>query len=166
MDWLNTTGGPFICGDAVIAENWQGIFGSSGARDMIDYERACRANRYMKTIPCGDGKLAVLGDEPLQSALFVNSKNEIGIVRWFYSNTPDVDGFIFNASQLEEIEDRIEIPLLSGWLVLFDSSSSLELCEAGAVGRMRIDQGTYAITAEKLEIPKERSFIIHRFLRI
>lgn len=168
MHWLNTTGGPFVCGDAAVAELWRGIYGSSGPSgptEQTDYERACGVTNYLQSVPCGADQLVVLGDEPLQSALFINFRNETCIARWVYSRSSDVNDFIFNADGLEEIEARIQIPLLSGWLVLFDSSTSLDKCEQIAVSRMQISAGTYAITSEKAEHAKDKSFIIHRFLR-
>ncbi len=166
MRWLNTTGGPFACGDAAIAKIWQGVFGSSGPMGQNDYERACQVTSYHQSIVCGPGRLMVLGDEPLQSTLFVNSRSEPCIARWVYSSNSDVDDFIFGVERLQEIETRIQLSLLSGSLVLFDSSAPLDRCEPTAAERIAIEPGHYEVTAEKAEKAKELSFIIHRFLRI
>lgn len=167
LNWLNTTGGPFVCGDAATAKSWRGVCGSSGPPpDESDYDRACKISNYHQDIPCGAGRLVILGDEPLQSALFINSRSEPCIARWVYSKTSHIDEAIFKVHPFHELEKPIRISLLSGSLVLFDSSAPFDRCEPNAAGRITIDPGNYEITAEYVEKEKDFNFIFHRFLRI
>jgi hypothetical protein len=83
MQWINSGGGPLICGEKHVAARWFGLHGlSTQSRYSNDYERACATNELLEKIVCGDGYVMVLGDEPLQSSFFRNGRGELGIARW------------------------------------------------------------------------------------
>lgn len=142
-----------------------GVFGSSQELAFNDYERACEISEYIEVIQCNNGLLAVLGDEPLQSAFFCNADKKPCVVRLVYRKVAYSDSFIFELSDIKQIGPSIKIPIWSGSLLLLDSSSPYANLDRDG-DHINVTPGDYVVTAEKFERPGEISLIIHRFLRV
>lgn len=164
--WFNSTGGPLILAETVVARHWKRIVGnSSGLPDTAtDYSRACQVTEYLVTIDCNSGEVLVLGDEPLQSAIFEGVRSEPFVARWIYANSPFEVGLFSNGDSFVEIAPKTRFRVSTGELLLFDSSENLEgVQHSGKTHRFPI--GSYDVTTEEIRIEGQCHFLLHRFLK-
>lgn len=168
MRWINSAGGPLICAERFIAENWMGIDGlsvSDVTNAKTDYDRACGVSEYVMDIPCASHRALVLDDEPMQSA-FVNTEGCLPMVaRWVYAGIDQDVREILRTSidRVVEIAKPIAIEIYRDSLVMFDAAlrgSNLR----GEYAETSIRPGRYYVTTDKLERTKQYCFLIHRLL--
>jgi immunity protein 21 of polymorphic toxin system len=169
MKWVNSGGGPLICGEEYLARYWMGVDGlSANSAYKSDYERASRTQQYLEKIACTGGYLLVLGDEPLQSS-FVRADGvdeSLAIARWVYAESSEgTDSFLKRpVANVEVLAPAVSFDVIQGKMVLFDSakpganniSSNLEA---------DIQPGSYLVTTEKHELEEKFNFVIHRFVK-
>jgi hypothetical protein len=169
MKWVNSGGGPLICGESRVLIHWLGITGlsvSAGTNTTTDYRRACLSRRYIESIPCNDGSALVLGDEPLQSSFLSTQNAELSLVRWIFARSSlEVEKFL-----LSHINDGVDLAhttrleVQGNALNLFDSA--LRGCDGIQNGlEAFVEPGAYDITTEKIDSGREFSFLIHRFIK-
>jgi Immunity protein 21 len=166
LQWLNTTGGPFVCGEPDTLVFWRGVSGNSIDRSEgqpTDYDRACAVSDYMGVIPCGIGKAIVLGDDPMQTALISNAKSEPTILRWMYCRLENKCDVLSILEDGQAIADPIAFKIIGTVLTLFDSSGTLD-AKASDVAKLEVTPNIYAVTTEKIERRGVYSFIAHRFI--
>ena len=166
-EWTNSTGGPLILAETGIARHWRGTLGNSDSLSdgkMTDYDRACQKTEYLQTICCAEGKALVLGDEPLQSAVTVGKFGEPLVVRWIYSSGLITTEMFSTLTSFPEIAPRNLFRVLTGEMLLFDSSENLEMSwRTHSV--YKFPSGSYDVTTEEMLVENQRHFLIHRFIR-
>ena len=167
MEWVNSAGGPIVCGEECVCNSWLGIHGLSAAGSKTaanDYQRACECRNYVDILPCASGQILVLGDEPLQSSFFIASDGVLSIARWVYSKNRDVEELLIS-SKLEFLEKNTPLSLPTGGrLGLFDSAN-VGATSGYAKSRVSLSAGEYTVTTERIKKEREHNFLIHRFLR-
>src|SRR5258707_1386183 len=96
MDEIESLGGPLICVERGLADQWRGIDGISIDQDhsmteaATDYDRACRIpNQYLSVLPLRRGAAFILGDRPLITGVWKDSLNGVIIWRISYANPDD-----------------------------------------------------------------------------
>jgi Immunity protein 21 len=165
LRWIETTGGPLICGEQPFACGWLGIEGNSDPDDGsgTDYDRACEARDYVEVMTCNGGRVLILDDEPLASTFITTKRGELAVARWASAKSEDVAEAVLaefvEGSRLEEPK-RLEVGGDTLWL--FDSplrGDKAERLEA------HVAPGVYWVTTEALEEDGVYSFVLHRFTR-
>jgi hypothetical protein len=169
MEWINTTGGPLICGEREVGLHWRGTKGRSvddGDATKTDYERACTIAEYIQRLRCNEGDILVLGDEPLQSTFILMEKGELAIARWIYLQPRQNAETILKMAVMEADEicaPPIHFNINYGELILFDAAcDGIQECKRYI--KANLQQGRYVVTTEKRERNRMFSFLIHRFI--
>jgi hypothetical protein len=142
----------------------QGLSANSVIGLKNDYERACATHEYLDVLSCGQGKVLILGDEPLQSALVWTDNGNLVIVRWVYAQSGQEEKLVLPTSlnDASEVSERVSFQIEDGILVLFDSALHGGNVAVGPNGN-HIKPGQYEITTEKLEQKGMFSFLLHKF---
>ena len=86
MKWIKSGGGPLIVLEQSLARHWRGVEGNSAIGDARnafanDYARACAISDYVGEVEVGSGSALILGDEPLQTYVWIREDKNINIVR-------------------------------------------------------------------------------------
>lgn len=164
LKWINSSGGPLVCGTIATLGVWRGTRGSSVDGARSDYERACDQMDYLSQIDCGSYQVLVLGDEPLQST-FILKDGDVSIVRWAscLSNDHAINAIAQFPFGLEPIDESIEFRLEQRGLIMFDAA--LTSIESAACGRTDLNAGEFLITTEKFKRDRVCEFLVHRFIR-
>lgn len=172
MNWIKSAGGPLICIDHALAAHWRATAGSSGpavsghSLPSTDYERACELEGYITRIPCADGSALVLGDMPLETAIWSGADTLIVRVLYADPNTSFEDmiagmpSYPFD-NPLETISYRVT----SGVIEVFDAACDRST-EAGLSISMlsaSVRGGSYRIVTINYEPDDRTSLVIHRF---
>lgn len=166
MSWLDSCGGPLIFSCRESARDWMGTLGNSMGTGSSDYDRACEVYGYTAVIPCWAREVAVLGDEPMSSKLFVAQKS-IFIARWICCGSAELAADVLARlpDALPAVAPEIFIRLIDGDVVLFDSALSFAEIDEAACATLARDN--YRMTTEALDNPQAKySFIIHRLTRV
>lgn len=164
VKWINSTGGPLVCGAPAACRVWSGI-NRQDDQTISDYERACSIYGYIGVLSSGFEYMLVLGDEPHQSCLATGSQGEVVVCRWVSARIGFHLSELFDnlAGPLRQLSDPVEFSLREDRLFLFDPSAN------GAVGMAEgssidVFQGRYWVTTEQFKIAGQYNFILHRFL--
>jgi hypothetical protein len=162
MEWVNSAGGVLICAEPDIGANWMGISGLSAGSKGSDYERANATEEYIELMPCGQGAVLVLGDEPLQSAFFRLQEGALAIARWVaLSPGQDAEKVLCHGSDIVDLADPVGFRAHGTKLSLFDSALRPDM---STCVQSDIRPGHYEVTSEALKMDGCICFIIHRFL--
>jgi hypothetical protein len=169
VKWINSAGGPLICAEEHIANEWAGLGGLSAGFDddcASDYERACASRAYVEAIACGVGSVLVLGDEPLQSSFFRTGDGALAIARWVYAQSNDDRNIaeFLSRSTADQVAPSISFSVVQGTLLLFDSAlrGADELVQKST--SVELEPGPYLVTSERYQLDGKYSFIVHRLL--
>ena len=166
LTWVNSTGGPLICGESAVLAAWNGISGSSeGDGTQTDYERACKTTAYLEAITVGGAKALILGDEPMQSTFVAAAANKLRIARWIAAPSREAAEALLRGPDtgLVEAGSPVEFDIAGQELYMFDSSAPWIQGKTEAAVSL-VQPGAYIVTTEKLTSPATVAFIIHRFL--
>jgi hypothetical protein len=165
MNWVNSGGGPLVCSEVSIAARWRGVSGISVSSQYdSDYARACLVQDYVEYIPCGEGGVVILGDEPLQSKFVQMATGEWAIVRWIYAaSAAHVTSALTSIHSASTLSPPLQIDLHEGELVMFDSAID-GAGEPDQNPQIEINVGRYYVTTERITLNKAADLIVHRFL--
>lgn len=172
MDEIESTGGPLICVERRLADQWRGIDGLSikpntsmiGAK--TDYECACCIpNRYLSVLRLANGAALILGDRPLITGVWKNPLNQVIIWRVSFAD-PNDDVPSLLASLTEEAFvaplEAIEFSFGSRNIVIFDTSlPGDEAAEESA--SFDIVPGKYLVTTHQVRPTPRAELLLHRF---
>jgi Immunity protein 21 len=154
-DWIESGGGPLVVLARSLRHNWRGVFSN-------DYDEACAIKGYFGSINRSWGRVLVLGDEPLPTAL-VQRTDGPALVRGVYAPSEDrlhQAALDVDLDSLQPVE-RIMVGLRDEPYVVFDSACdglSAETLE------MTLPAGicvvlTYVVKDDEHEL----SMVVHRF---
>jgi hypothetical protein len=172
MDEIESLGGPLICVESTLADQWRGVDGISIDPDTsmkgiaTDYDRVCRIpNQYLSVLPLRHGAALILGERPLITGVWKDSLNRVIIWRISYAN-PDDDIPKLLASLDEKSfgkpEASLEFSFGSRDVVIFDSVWPAD--EAGLESvSFSIDPGIYLITTHVVRPCTSAELLLHRF---
>ena len=168
MRWVNSAGGPLVCGEPLIVSGWRGVEGLSGGGSTgvkNDYERACATRGYLEILTCGNGRVLILGDEPLQSSFFLTNKKETAIARWVFARSHDMEELLCGLlDRTVELARPLAFEVAQGVMTLFDSAlPSHAALDVSPTGELEV--GRYLVTTEKFEVEKSICFLIHKFMK-
>ncbi|REG22585.1 immunity protein 21 of polymorphic toxin system [Archangium gephyra] len=137
---------------------WQGTCGVPS-----DYEVACGVEGYVGVIEMAGGQVLVLGDEPLQTAVFSLSGRPC-LVRWVYAPSPGVAESFITAM----VPIHLRGPLES--VAIHVDSSPLVLMDAGAHGEhpgdtleLELEPGSYRVHVYEFAPARDMKFLVHAF---
>jgi hypothetical protein len=160
--WIDSAGGPLLCGSRLAAKHWRGTEGSSIGSEKSDYDRACQAFGYLSLAMCDSEEILILGDEPLQSA-FIHSPQGLLIVRWISCLSPTLATSALTElpTSLPNLQEPLRFKIDTN-LLMFDSAADgakdLASVEVEAI------PGCVWVTTQKYESIEHFEFLIHRFL--
>jgi hypothetical protein len=166
LTWVNSTGGPLICGESAGLAAWKGISGSSeGDGAQPDYERACKTTAYLEAIAVGGATALILGDAPMQSTFVAVAADKLRIARWIAAPSDEASEVLLRGPDtgLVGAGPPVQFDITGQELYMFDSSASWRQGKTEAAVSL-VQPGTYIVTTEKLTSPDKMAFIIHRFL--
>ena len=171
MDTIQSGGGPLLCIDLELRAAWRGTEGSSsppmnGVLRLNDYERACASDDYIAKIAVSDGFALVLGDMPLETAVWQTPLGFSAIVRVYYkdpgTNILKILGSGESFLQAEIVEE-MGANFQCGDFVIFDSAiPGSDLRETFIP--FKISAGGYRIITKKFEPDDRTSVLVHQFV--
>jgi len=166
INWLATQGGPFVLGEPEYIAQWEGASRrskSSGSDDLTDYQRACSVQKYLDLVPCGSGKVLVLGDEPMQTTLVSDSQGRPLVIRW-HSCKKNLGSQVLDfVNEGEVLEIPIEFIVRGKKLLLMDSSQNFKIGHTNMLS-LTLNNGVYGVTTERARRAGAYHFILHRFI--
>jgi hypothetical protein len=172
MDEIESLGGPLICVESRLADQWRGndeisIDPDASMTDIAtDYERAYKIpNQYLSVLPLRHGAALILGDRPLITGVWKDSLNRVIIWRISYANPDDdVPSLLASLDQKSfgKPEESIEFSFGSRDVVVFDSvwpgdEAGLEFVS------FDIDSGRYLVTTHVVRPCPSAELLLHRF---
>lgn len=162
--WVESGGGPLICGGLSAAASWRGTAGSSLGESRSDYLRACDVDGFVAVVSSGISRVLVLGDEPLRSAL-VRQSDSIVVVRWVAATSEGIaQRAIGNLpATLPALAPPIQFTLEESELSLFDAA--FDVLDVSKLSKIAVFPGLFAVTSEDYKRPGEFDFVVHRFVR-
>lgn len=171
MDEIESLGGPLICVESRLADQWRGIDGISIDPDSpteitTDYDRACRIpNQYLSVLPLKQGAALILGDRPLITGVWKDSLNRVTIWRISYADpdddVPDLLATLDEKS-FEEPEESVEFAFGSRAAIIFDTSAPGDEVESESVS-FDIEPGRYLVTTHVVKPAPTVELLLHRF---
>ena len=165
MKWIYSEGGPLLLVERRLLSEWNGSDTSQPEDRPTDYDRACAIVEYMGVIEVANGSAFVLGDEPLQTAIWKDSRDEFTLVRWSYAESEaafvEVFGQFPNEPQWDP--EIVEFNIEDGELVIFDSAfSGREVLESLEI---EVNPGLYRARLMLWEPNDKTSLVVHEFRR-
>jgi hypothetical protein len=169
MKSIKSRGGPLICVSERDRTKWCGILGSYRGANCVstpisDYERACAVRGYAGTLYVGDSVALVLGDMPLETTAWSESRHISYIVRTVYSD-PAVDVRTLVSKLLLSVFDqaleRTNLRSTSSRISIFDSALAGNEV-ANECLTLETDIGTYEVNTVVCEPDERTSLVIHR----
>jgi hypothetical protein len=175
VDEIRSLGGPLICIERRLADQWRGVAGLSMKPDpwmwgvTTDYDIACRRpNRYLSVLRMASDAALILGDMPLITGVWRSALQQLVIWRVFYAE-PDDDVPTLLASLPEPAfsapVESIEFLFKSRNIAIFDSSFPGDESDEESVS-FNITPGRYLVTTHDLKPTLKSRFLLHRFHRI
>jgi len=166
LEWVNSSGGPLVCGDKEAVSDWKGTAGFSGSKfgqKGTDYQSSCLVNDYVGHMDGYGNSIVVLGDEPLQTAFFHTFTEDLAIARWIYADpSVDINKELRSFTESDSLQPAVTLEIASGSIVIFDASVEFKNCSSSIIEG--INPGLYKLTSEKFQIGRKYSFLIHRIL--
>jgi Immunity protein 21 len=175
LTWIYSEGGPLLLLSQEHLAAWEGSDPPSGGREVqaifryagvgssaTDYDRACDVTDYLALLGVGQGQGLVLGDEPFQTAWWLDQHWRGMLVRWRWAED--------EASAIQALS-RIPDPVWEETGLVFTSSGSpLYLFDSACPGDELLDhlsidlsQGSYSIATGILQPDRQTSLLLHRF---
>jgi hypothetical protein len=163
LRWVNSAGGPLICGEPSTAAQWKGT--SRSEIDVpSDYERACAQTDFLSAMRIADREVLVLGDEPMRSA-FHHGDTGLLIVRWISGQSTGAvaQGLSLVPSTLPRLQADVGFTSHEGQVMLFDAAA----CWPGEAtsSAMPMAAGRFSVTSERYEREGLFDLIVHRFVQ-
>ena len=182
MDEIKSTGGPLICVESRLADQWKGIYGISvnyepsirWARPNFmwagtDYGRACAIpNQYLCVLPLRQGAALILGDRPLITGVWKNSLDQVIIWRISYADADDdIPSLLAYLSEksFEAPLESLEFSFESGNVLIFDTSLPGDDAPSESVS-FDISPGRYLVTTHEVRPTPRAELSLHRFYPI
>jgi Immunity protein 21 len=170
MNWVKSGGGPLLCAPIDLSVLWQGTNANSelghAAKVTSDYERACQIRDYVGAIDIQGRRALVLGDMPLEIAVFSDDCFSVTIVRLMFID-PGIDAFHLargvNDSLFLSPMEKLDFHTTSGEMVIFDSAIPGRGAKDGGIF-FTIRPGGYTILTVAVEPNTRTSMILHRFI--
>ena len=170
MEWTKSAGGPLICVESKLSDQWKGIDGLSTMPDSsttgiaTDYDRACKAKGYLSAIDMMKGAALILGDMPLETGVWKNVSNQLVIVRVFHIDAnADVPSMLASIADDDRPLESINVSFGSRTLVIFDSALPGSEAKAESI-RFDIAPGKYRVTTQLAKLARAE-LLLHRFYR-
>ena len=162
---------------AITPDRWLGDFArlsikpdASIAGISTDYERAYRGpNRYLAAITLAHGAAAlILGDRPLITGVWKNSRSEVIIWRISYAEEDDDIPSLLGSLTEQSFEaplESIEFSFDSSNVVIFDSALPGDEAQSESVS-FDIAPGRYQVTTHVVQPTPMTELLLHRFYPI
>jgi len=128
-----------------------------------DYERACAVKDFTGLIEVGDGLAIVLGDEPLQTTVYMINGSPV-IIRWIWAeDDTTVENYVANLAidQLSIETVILNFRNFESNLILFDSC--IPGNEAADILDFSLQPGEYSISTAFYEPDNETRCLVHFF---
>jgi hypothetical protein len=159
--WISSAGGPLVCMEQTLAFHWKGEDQSK----YSDYRCACNISDYLGVLPVHKGFSLVLGDMPLETAIYLEKHCMQMIIRVFYKN-PDIN-LVNNIENIDRsISDRpkenLEFTFNSSSIVIFDSALPGNDIVNDSL-KFSIMPGRYGIETHLLNPDPQTSMLVHKF---
>jgi hypothetical protein len=172
VEEVESLGGPLICVERRLADQWRGIDGLSTKPDpsiigaTTDYECAYLIpNRYLSMIRLARGAALILGGMPMTTGVWKNQLHQVIIWRFFFGE-PEDDAPTLVASLTEAAfaapAETLEFSFDTPNVVIFDSSCPGDEAEAESVS-FEIAPGTYPVTTHVVRPVPTAELVLHRF---
>jgi hypothetical protein len=117
MRWINSGGGPLI----IIEKRFSTKWGGASKKKGIHYNIACDTSNYAEVKNIDPFDIVVLGDEPLQTTVINNKKDQF-IVRWRYAESESDVLAALKIFKPEKPLESLSITWTTNELVLFDAA--------------------------------------------
>lgn len=182
LKWISSAGGPLILGDEKQIKMWSGIFNRNKyinseiieAEDFLDaeeadYGKACLVEDYLGLVEILNGKVLILGEEPLSTTSFVSNDNKRAFARWQYGEDEEfIDEHLqkLDFSKINNWQDPIFFEVKSNRQFLFDSALcflDLQQEEDEYYLELSIEKGNYIIWTAIYNPNNDTELIIHKF---
>ena len=172
MEEIESLGGPLICVESRLADQWRGIDGISIDPDpsmkgvATDYDRAGTIpNQCLSVLLLRHGAALILGERPLITGVWNDALNRLIIWRISYAE-PDDDVPSLLASldekSFEKPVESIEFSFGSRDVVIFDTASPGD--EAGLESvSFEIEPRKYLVTTHIVKPAPTAELLLHRF---
>ncbi len=171
MKWIKSAGGPLICVELDLAGLWLGVhgnslLGSAADSNATDYDRACEVSTYIGKIQIGDRSAMILGDMPMETAIWIPPLKLPSIVRVVYKD-PDADiwAVLTKFGSLDSVAavEKMPFQVVSGEMTLFDSA-----CTASEISRatslaLRLPKNDYEVRTLAFEPDERTAVVVHEF---
>ncbi|MBC8049267.1 MAG: hypothetical protein H7X92_03840 [Chitinophagales bacterium] len=157
VNWTNSSGGPFICGDELVLKHWLGHTENATSH----YSQACDITGYTGTIEFNGMKILVLNDEPLQTALINRQTAFPLLVRWVYSSDNLATDQILDLPRNLDTSEVAHVSSITGEMACFDSAFSLKEANQYIV-RFSLPVGKYLVETY-IHKSQSYSFLFHEF---
>lgn len=156
MEWLSSEGGPLVVLPRTKLAGWGGV--------GLDYDNACDVPGYAGVVYSGGAQALILGDEPLDTAVFAKDGRTF-LVRWGHApDEPTLVGALDTAPErLGEPEERATLRFADGDLVVLDASESGE--DAESTLSVTVEPGTYEVRTFVDEPSDELRLVLHELVR-
>jgi Immunity protein 21 len=171
MDEVESAGGPLMCVESGLADQWRGVDGLSfmpvaTTGVETDYDYACRMpNQYLSIIPLMRGRALLLAGMPLITGVWKNSLNQVIIWRISYAE-PDDDIPELLASlgegSFETPVGSVEFSFGSPKVVIFDAGLPGGEAQSESVS-FDIETGRYLVTTHVVRPAPSAELWLHRF---
>jgi hypothetical protein len=172
MDEIQSMGGFLICLESRFADQWRGIDGISIDPDSLmagvttDYDRACRIpNQYLCVLRLRHGAALILGDRPLITGVWRNSRSQVIIWRISYAEPDDDVPSLLESLAEKSFEaplESIEFSFYSRRVVIFDSALPGDEAQSASIS-FDITPGRYQVTTHEVQPTPTAELLLHRF---
>jgi hypothetical protein len=172
MDEIKSLGGPLICVESRLADQWRGVDGLSINPDpsmtgiATDYERTWKIpDQYLYVVRLRHGAALILGDRPLITGVWKDSLNRPTIWRISYANPDDDVPKLLSSldeKSFEKPEESIEFSFGSRDVIIFDSVWPADEPGLECVS-FSIDPGKYLVTTHVVRPCPSAELLLHRF---
>lgn len=152
--WIESAGGPLVVVPSSKTHSWHGV-------DAEDYADACDTEGYTGILDRPWGRILVLNDEPLRTAV-VQGNNGVAIVRWLYA-----PGANFLVDAAANFDARSTLPVERLRITFLRESHAI--LDSGAVGRdaeqltLEPPPWTQVLATYVIKLGEELGFVLHRF---
>lgn len=173
LNWIKSDGGPLICIEARLSCRWcgnEGGFrsGSCSAVRPTDYERACERPEYLGLVAVEGGTALILGDAPLETTAWIESKTLMYIARLVYADKgegieraiADIRPDVWNSP-----EEVLRYVVETGPLTIFDSALRGEFSEKDQI-MLAVEAGLYEVRTSMIQVSDNARALVHRFKRM
>lgn len=130
LNWISSTGGPYILTNQFTALEWGGVESiSKGSKQQYsnDYERACEIKNYCGIIFNQNKPILVIGDTPNDMAVLELKENGILLIKWVGAESEEqILASLHNIDNLTFDDQNLSFPIEDENLVVFDASATFK----------------------------------------